>query len=98
VSFIFDGPDEANFDDLLYRLSEWGNVLMPPAQYLFARRLAWLSDRYGVAGQLVLNPALPTSRCGACSETSRYSRGTPHFRSNAQPNYEALRTFALETV
>jgi len=45
-------------DDELRRLSEalvnGGSYLMPPNNYGFSRRFAWLNDRYGVSWQLNL--------------------------------------------
>lgn len=52
VSFFFDCPGEDKLDALFARLSEQGSILMPPGQYPFARRYAWLSDRFGVSWQL----------------------------------------------
>ena len=54
VSFFFDCEDEATFNNLFDRLSDEGSVFMPPDQYPFALRFAWLSDRYGVSWQLSL--------------------------------------------
>jgi predicted 3-demethylubiquinone-9 3-methyltransferase (glyoxalase superfamily) len=52
VSFFFDCQDEAAFNALFNRLSGQGSVFMPPDRYPFARRFAWLSDRFGVSWQL----------------------------------------------
>jgi predicted 3-demethylubiquinone-9 3-methyltransferase (glyoxalase superfamily) len=35
-------------------MSESGAVLMPPDNYGFSRKFAWLNDRYGVSWQLNL--------------------------------------------
>jgi len=56
VSFFFDCQDEATFNALFDRLSDQGNVFMPPDRYPFARRFAWVSDRYGVSWQLSVAP------------------------------------------
>jgi predicted 3-demethylubiquinone-9 3-methyltransferase (glyoxalase superfamily) len=56
VSFFFDCEDETAFDALFDRLSDQGNVHMPPDQYPFARKFAWLSDRYGISWQLSVAP------------------------------------------
>jgi predicted 3-demethylubiquinone-9 3-methyltransferase (glyoxalase superfamily) len=52
VSFFFDCRDEATFKALFDRLSDEGNVHMPPDRCPFARWFVWLSDRYGVSWQL----------------------------------------------
>ncbi|MGA7205295.1 MAG: VOC family protein [Specibacter sp.] len=52
VSFFFDCQGVDDLDALFARLSKEGSVLMPPGQYPFARRYAWLSDRFGVSWQL----------------------------------------------
>jgi len=52
VSFFFDCESESILDGLFDRLSEGGSVLMPPGEYPFARRFAWISDRFGVSWQL----------------------------------------------
>ena len=54
VSFFYDCQDETTFNALYDRLSDQGNVFMPPDRYPFAQRFAWLSDRYGVSWQLSL--------------------------------------------
>ncbi len=38
-------------------LSQDGQVFMPLDTYPFARRFAWVSDRFGVSWQLTLDPA-----------------------------------------
>ncbi|PYI67101.1 VOC family protein [Arthrobacter livingstonensis] len=52
VSFFFDCPDEASLDTLFALLSDQGQVMMPPGEYPFAKKYAWLSDRFGVSWQL----------------------------------------------
>ena len=52
VSFFFDCSDEAMLDSLFAQLAEGGSVLMPPGEYPFARKFAWLNDRFGVSWQL----------------------------------------------
>lgn len=39
---------------LFERLSDQGGVLMPPGDYGFSQRFAWLNDRFGVSWQLNL--------------------------------------------
>jgi predicted 3-demethylubiquinone-9 3-methyltransferase (glyoxalase superfamily) len=51
--------DEAELDRLFAALSEGGKVLMELAAYPFARKYAWINDRYGVSWQLSL-PAAQT--------------------------------------
>jgi len=52
VSFFFDCPTAEDLDALFATLSDQGSVLMPPGQYPFAERYAWLCDRFGVSWQL----------------------------------------------
>jgi predicted 3-demethylubiquinone-9 3-methyltransferase (glyoxalase superfamily) len=54
VSFFYECEDEAAFDALFGRLSDGADVHMPPDRYPFARKFAWLSDRFGVSWQLNL--------------------------------------------
>jgi hypothetical protein len=54
LSFFFDCEDESTFNALFDRLSDDGSVRMPPDEYPFAQRFAWLIDRYGVSWQLSL--------------------------------------------
>ena len=44
--------DIAQLDRLVVSLSEGGQVLMPPDNYGFSPRFAWVQDRFGVAWQL----------------------------------------------
>jgi predicted 3-demethylubiquinone-9 3-methyltransferase (glyoxalase superfamily) len=45
-----DGEEEV--DRLFAALSDGGQVLMPLAAYPFAKRFAWINDRFGVSWQL----------------------------------------------
>lgn len=45
---------EAEIDGLFAKLSEGGSVMMPLDAYPFARRFAWVADRFGVSWQLSL--------------------------------------------
>jgi predicted 3-demethylubiquinone-9 3-methyltransferase (glyoxalase superfamily) len=54
VSLFIDCDDQAQIDHLFERLSEGGQVFMPPDSYGFSRRFAWIQDRYGVSWQLNL--------------------------------------------
>lgn len=53
-SLFVDTADEAEFDRLFSRLSEGGGVLMPPGNYGWSAKFAWLNDRFGVSWQLDL--------------------------------------------
>lgn len=52
VSFFYDCDDEATLNALCHQLSDQGTIHMPPERYPFARRFAWVSDRYGISWQL----------------------------------------------
>jgi predicted 3-demethylubiquinone-9 3-methyltransferase (glyoxalase superfamily) len=56
-SIFVDLDDEATLERVFAVLSEGGGVLMPPGNYGFSRRFAWLNDRFGVSWQL--NVAAP---------------------------------------
>lgn len=60
VSFFLECASESELDSLFDRLSEGGKVFMPVGEYPFARRFAWLSDRYGVSWQLNVALTEPT--------------------------------------
>lgn len=53
-SFFLDCAGEAEFDRLFAVLSEDGGVLMPPDNYGWSARFAWVSDRFGISWQLNL--------------------------------------------
>ncbi|MBI1360329.1 MAG: VOC family protein [Alphaproteobacteria bacterium] len=53
-SMVVACDDEAEVDRLFAALSEGGHVMMPLAGYPFARKFAWVADRYGVSWQLSL--------------------------------------------
>lgn len=48
---------EADVDRLWHRLVEGGNVLMPLDRYDWSDRYGWLSDRYGLSWQIMLDRA-----------------------------------------
>ena len=52
MSLFVDCESEAELDSAFARLSEGGAVFMPPGNYGFSPKFAWLSDRFGVSWQL----------------------------------------------
>jgi predicted 3-demethylubiquinone-9 3-methyltransferase (glyoxalase superfamily) len=52
VSFFYDCDDEDQFTAIFDKLSVDGSILMPPDAYPFAKRFAWLNDRFGLSWQL----------------------------------------------
>jgi predicted 3-demethylubiquinone-9 3-methyltransferase (glyoxalase superfamily) len=53
-SLFVDCGSEEELDMRFNKLSESGQIMMPPANYGFSRKFAWVSDRYGVSWQLNL--------------------------------------------
>jgi predicted 3-demethylubiquinone-9 3-methyltransferase (glyoxalase superfamily) len=53
-SFFIDCKTEQEFDKLVAAIGADGVTLMPPGDYGFSRKFAWLSDRFGVSWQLNL--------------------------------------------
>lgn len=53
-SFFVDVRDDEEFQRLTAGLSEGGEFLMPPDDYGFSRRFAWVNDRFGVSWQINL--------------------------------------------
>src|SRR4051812_6329549 len=47
LSLFVDCADETEIDTLFARLSDGGAVMMPLSRYPFARKFAWLADRFG---------------------------------------------------
>lgn len=54
TSLFVECEDEAELDRAFEKLSAGGVVLMPPGNYGFSRKFAWVSDRFGVSWQLNL--------------------------------------------
>ena len=54
MSLFVDCETETELDAAFAQLSSGGVVRMPPADYGFSDRFAWVSDRYGVSWQLNL--------------------------------------------
>jgi predicted 3-demethylubiquinone-9 3-methyltransferase (glyoxalase superfamily) len=53
-SFFVECESEEEIDRLVAALGEDGALLMPPDDYGFSRKFAWLNDRFGVSWQLNL--------------------------------------------
>ena len=54
VSLFVDCESEAELDAAFAKLSADGTVMMPPDNYGFSSKFAWVSDRFGVSWQLNL--------------------------------------------
>jgi predicted 3-demethylubiquinone-9 3-methyltransferase (glyoxalase superfamily) len=54
ISMFVDCADENEIDRLFAALSEGGQVMMPLNAYPFAKKFAWVADRFGVSWQLSL--------------------------------------------
>jgi len=54
ISFFLDMDNEDQLDALAHQLQEDGRVHMPPNDYGFSARFAWVEDRFGVNWQLNL--------------------------------------------
>lgn len=52
ISLFVTCETEDELDDLFEKLSDLGQVLMPPGEYPFSKRYAWVTDRFGVSWQL----------------------------------------------
>lgn len=55
LSMFFDTKSPAVFEELAIGLSEGGTYLMPPDDYGFSKRFAWVQDQFGVSWQLQLS-------------------------------------------
>jgi predicted 3-demethylubiquinone-9 3-methyltransferase (glyoxalase superfamily) len=54
VSIYVNCDNEEEMDSLFQKLSEGGNVMMPPGNYGFSKKFSWLADKFGVSWQLNL--------------------------------------------
>ncbi len=54
MSIFVECESEAELERIFSRLSEGGNILMPPDNYGFSTRFAWFTDRFGVSWQINL--------------------------------------------
>ena len=54
MSLFVECASEAELDRLFTALNDGGKQLMPPGNYGFSRKFAWLNDRFGVSWQLNL--------------------------------------------
>ena len=52
--YLRDQSHPEELDELADTLSAGGHPLMPPGDYGFSRRFAWVADRWGVTWQLNL--------------------------------------------
>ena len=55
ISLFVDCASEAQLDAAYAALSHMGQVMMPLAAYPFAKKFAWVQDRFGVSWQLSFN-------------------------------------------
>lgn len=53
ISLFINCVDEEEFDLLFARLSEGGTVMMGPESIYHLRKVAWVTDKFGVTWQLV---------------------------------------------
>jgi len=54
-SFFIECESEAELDRLFAAFSQGGKVMMPPDNYGFSLKFAWVSDRWGVSWQFNLS-------------------------------------------
>lgn len=54
MSLFVKCDSESEIDTLFAKLSEGGSVMMPLDKYPFGEKFAWVSDRFGVSWQMLL--------------------------------------------
>lgn len=59
VSFFVNCSNEGKLDHYYAQLSEDGSVLMPLKRYQFGEKFAWVTDKFGVSWQLMLDSHTP---------------------------------------
>lgn len=52
ISLFADGVNDQQFQHITEKLADGGEYLMPPDNYGFSPRFAWLKDRFGVSWQI----------------------------------------------
>jgi len=52
ISLFIDCDDAAQLDRLFAAFNDGGMALMPPDNYGFSKKFAWVQDRFGVSWQL----------------------------------------------
>jgi predicted 3-demethylubiquinone-9 3-methyltransferase (glyoxalase superfamily) len=52
ISFFINCVDETELDFITSKLGAEGEFLMPPNDYGFSKKFAWLRDKFGVSWQL----------------------------------------------
>jgi predicted 3-demethylubiquinone-9 3-methyltransferase (glyoxalase superfamily) len=53
ITLLIMFPDEAEFDEIFQKLSTGGVVMMGPEPVMDMRKVAWVTDKFGVTWQLV---------------------------------------------
>jgi predicted 3-demethylubiquinone-9 3-methyltransferase (glyoxalase superfamily) len=53
-AFFVECETEDELNSVFSRLSDNGDILMPPDDYGFSRKFTWVNDRFGVSWQLNL--------------------------------------------
>jgi predicted 3-demethylubiquinone-9 3-methyltransferase (glyoxalase superfamily) len=59
ISFMVNCRTEEKINNLWYKLSEGGKVLMELNKYPFSERYGWIEDKFGVSWQLILSEESP---------------------------------------